>query len=273
MAYKDHILEKKVLSGHCQIGGLTLKISVNCHSLTDSEKKSEDVENMVPSNNEDRLYQIDANEPDLDTFEVLPATPERNMNESNILDNDTVSNITGSSTSSSVLTLSAMSNYANLNGLNYSEKEIEDNSSPYLHGRLHQIDKHNGTVSGFGADYMLPTVPIYIDEQCQALARSPPIRRVMIESIRPFKSHRLIRCYDTLRSTLASMEAVVADVQVRNVSWREEESQAFDFNDPPILVLKADSTPSNGKRRSPATRNKGACWSYLYLGSISLKGR
>lgn len=116
------------------------------------------------------------------------------MNESNILDNDRVRNITGSSTSPSVLTLTIMRDYANVDCLSHSKKEGEDDSSPYLHGRLHPIDKHNGTVSGFGPDYMLPTVPIYIDEQWQELARGPQIHRVKIELIRPFKSHRLIRC-------------------------------------------------------------------------------
>lgn len=42
------------------------------------------------------------------------------------------------------------------------------------------------------------------------------------------------------------MEAEAADVQVRKISRGKEENQAFDFNDPPILVLKADSTLSNG---------------------------
>lgn len=72
------------------------------------------------------------------------------MNESNILDNDRVRNITSFSTSSSVLTLTIMRDYANVDCLSHSKKEGEDDSSPYLHGRLHPIDKHNGPYRALG---------------------------------------------------------------------------------------------------------------------------
>lgn len=74
----------------------------------------------------------------------------------------------------------------------------------------------------------------------------PQIQRITKGLIRLLKAHRLIRRYDILRSTLASMETEITDVKVSKVSWGGKQTQVFDCDDPTTSIFKIDSIMATG---------------------------